>query len=465
MSFTDKVTKEYIEDLYINQNKSRTEICEMFGISVSSFVRMVHKFDIHKDRRLSSKLSVAHSTRTHESYVLGGAKSAETQKKSWELKSDDEKASWAEICRSAQLNMDQEAAKRKVDRARSTYFSKPDVEIAQINKRRSESMVKYWEDFRKSPNYREEMDSIWSKRIPTCMEKYGVPYACMTPSARKYSSDSKPNLAFAKLLEENGIEYEREFPIDRKSYDFKVGNILIEINPTATHNSTMNIFDRDPLPFDYHYNKSKLAFDNGYRCIHIFDWDNLDLIIQQLKRRETVYARNCEVGLVDSNVAREYLNNYHLQGYCKSDVNIGLFNNGNLVSIMTFGKPRYNSKYQYELLRLCSDKYVIGGAEKMFSYFKDNYSPESIISYCDFGKFNGNVYEKLGFKLNCLSIGRHWFNPFSCRHITDNLLRKLGADKLIGTNYGKGTDNELILIADGFLEVYDAGQQTYIYNY
>ena len=464
LSFTDKVTKEYIEDLYINQNKSRAEICEMFGISVKSFVRMIHKFGIHKDRRLSAKLSVAHSTRTHESYVLGGAKSAETQKKSWELKSDDEKASWAEVCRSAQLNMDPEAAKRKADKARSTYFSKSDAEIAQINKRRSESLIKYWEDFRKSPNYKEEMDAILSKRIPTCMERYGVPYACMRDEARNYSNDSKPNLAFAKLLSDNGIEYSREFPIGRFSYDFKIGNILVEINPTATHNSTMNIFDREPLDKDYHYNKSLLAFENGYRCIHVFDWDNVDLIINQLKKRETVYARNCELKEVDSSTAREYLNTYHLQGFCKSDINIGLFNNGELVSIMTFGYPRYNKHYQYELLRLCSHKHVIGGAEKMFKYFLDNYSPKSIISYCDFGKFNGNVYRRLGFSYKGISVGKHWYNIFTGKHITDNLLRQLGADKLIGTNFGKGTDNESILISNYFLEVFDAGQQTYIFE-
>ena len=131
---------------------------------------------------------------------------------------------------------------------------------------------------------------------------------------------------------------------------------------------------------------------------------------------------------------------------------------------MTFGKPRYNPKYQFELLRLCSDKYVTGGSEKMFKYFIDNYSPESIISYCDFGKFNGDVYSKLGFTYVSTKIGTHWYNPIDGRHITDNLLRKLGADKLIGTNYGKGTDNDAILIANGYLAVYDAGQQTYIYK-
>ena len=64
---------------------------------------------------------------------------------------------------------------------------------------------------------------------------------------------------------------------------------------------------------------------------------------------------------------------------------------------MTFGKPRYNNKYQWELLRLCTQpKYrVVGGASKLFQYFIKIYNPESIISYCDRSKFNGSVYENI----------------------------------------------------------------------
>lgn len=46
---------------------------------------------------------------------------------------------------------------------------------------------------------------------------------------------------------------------------------------------------------------------------------------------------------------------------------------------------------------------VIGGASKLFSYFIKNYSPSSIISYCNLSKMSGNVYEKLGFNLKEIS--------------------------------------------------------------
>jgi len=97
---------------------------------------------------------------------------------------------------------------------------------------------------------------------------------------------------------------------------------------------------------------------------------------------------------------------------------------------MTFGKPRYNRKYEYELLRYCSSYTVIGGAEKLFSYFLNTYTPKSIISYCDLSKFTGRVYNRLGFilKNNKIVPSKHWYNLVTKRHITDNLLRQRGFD-------------------------------------
>lgn len=78
-----------------------------------------------------------------------------------------------------------------------------------------------------------------------------------------------------------------------------------------------------------------------------------------------------------------------------------LYNNNQLVQVMTFGKARYTIKnYQYELLRLCSHKRLPGSWwSSLFKYFTNNYQPISVISYCDISKFTGKVYERLGFNL------------------------------------------------------------------
>lgn len=56
------------------------------------------------------------------------------------------------------------------------------------------------------------------------------------------------------------------------------------------------------------------------------------------------------------------------------------------------------------------------------------------------------------------------YNTKTNQHITDNLLRQQGFDRLFKTNYGKGTSNEQLMLENGFVEIYDAGQATYIYN-
>ena len=145
----------------------------------------------------------------------------------------------------------------------------------------------------------------------------------------------------------------------------------------------------------------------------------------------------------------------------------GLYYNGELIEIMSFGKPRYNKKYEYELLRLCTkfEYNVIGGSEKLFKYFINNYNPTSIISYCDNSKFKGNVYKTLGFELkNYGTPSKHWYNDKLKLHITDNLLRQRGFDQLFKTKYGKGVSNEQLMRNNKFVEIYDAGQSVWVWN-
>ena len=306
------------------------------------------------------------------------------------------------------------------------------------------------------------------KRMSTCMSKYGVPYAGCVFGIPK-SKDSNVNLGFRDLLIKENLytsdEENREFLLGKYRYDFKIGNILLELNPSITHNSTFSIYSSEPRSKEYHYQKTLYATQEGYRCIHIWDWDDVSKIINLIKSSQRIlYARKCEVREVNKQDTISFINKYHLQGYTNSKINLGLYFENELVSVMTFGKPRYNKKYEYELIRFCSSDKVVGGAEKLFKYFVNTYAPKSIISYCDLSKFTGKTYSKLGFTYLQTSIGKHWYNTKTNQHITDNLLRQQGFDRLFKTNYGKGTSNEQLMLENGFVEIYDAGQATYIYN-
>lgn len=301
------------------------------------------------------------------------------------------------------------------------------------------------------------------KALKTVYEKYGKDFYEKQLS-QLGNRISKINKEFAEYV--NITDF--EFPIGKFSYDLKKDNILVEIDPTFTHNCCdCKLFGRfGGLEETYHFNKSYVARQVGYDCIHIFDWDNWEKIKYLLQDKQTLYARNLNLKEVSVEDTIEFLNKYHLQDSCKGQsIRLGLYKDDELVEIMTFGIPRYNKNYDWELLRLCTkaEYKVVGGAEKLFKHFVETYKPENIISYCDYSKFTGEVYTRLGFKQKGNpKPSKHWSK--GSEHITDNLLRQRGYDQLFNANYGKGTSNEELMLENGWLPIYDCGQLTFIWK-
>jgi hypothetical protein len=329
--------------------------------------------------------------------------------------------------------------------------------------------------------YRPQRKQGWLEKITkTNLEKYGVPFSCLLPECQEKQGIiiSKVNLAFADLLKENNIYYEQEFTLGNGlySYDFYVKSenteYLIEINPTFTH-TCVNTGVYSPRDINYHINKTEYAIDRGFNCIHVWQWDDWNKIVSIIKPKQRLYARKLKLKDVPKREANIFLNMHHLQNSCYGNsVNLGLYQNDELVELITFGEPRYNKNYEWELLRLCthSDYIVIGGAEKLFKYFKLNYEPNSIISYCDISKFIGNVYKRLGFILKEQTKPQKIWSDKKEKYITDNLLRQFGFDRLIGSKlnppeiYGKGTDNEMLMLNHKWLPIYDCGQKVFEYR-
>ena len=299
----------------------------------------------------------------------------------------------------------------------------------------------------------------------TCKTKYGVDWPCQLPQCKQASNGkSKINNEFYRLLALHNINYVQEFPIGKYSYDALLPDkkILIEINPTYTHNVIGNHWGSGLDKF-YHRDKTNLGIDNGYRVIHIWQWDDIDRILTMIQNKETIHARKCIIRQIDVNTTNVFENLYHLQGKCNGQkVCLGLYYKGELIEVMTFGKPRYNKKYEWELLRLCTNSSykVVGGASKLYKHFLKQYSPKSIISYCDLSKFNGSVYEKIGMKLDDITEPNKIWSKED-KKITNNLLLSRGYDQLFNANYGKGTSNEELMLKDGWLPVYDCGQARY----
>lgn len=253
----------------------------------------------------------------------------------------------------------------------------------------------------------------------------------------------------------NGLEIDIYIP------DKKIG---IEFNGTYWHSEEIK-------GKTYHLNKTLRAYKKGIHLIHIFEYEWVDeqkrrKILDMLRRminpssNTIVYARKTELREVGSSESTEFLEENHLQGSINSSINYGLYYNNKLVALMTFGKPRFNKEYQWELHRLAYKNRVIvvGGADRLFKHFIKENNPSSIISYCDISKFDGHVYPRLGFKAILSDITEPnymWVDS----HTNIALPRyKTMKHKLLAAGLGTPdmTEND-IMESLGYTKVYDCG--------
>lgn len=214
-----------------------------------------------------------------------------------------------------------------------------------------------------------------------------------------------------KMLEESGLGFIQH---DRKSIspfelDFMIPdkNIAIECNGLWWH-SYKESLQKCII-------KAQRCAAAGIKLLTFWEDDIInkpgivcDIIRSACKlNTEIIQARKCKLVEVPSAVARKFIDHNHIQGYVNSSVRLGLEYNGHLVQMMTFGRRRIfmkageSSAGSYELYRLCSagNTGVIGGAERLMSWFIREYRPAEIVSYCQKEISDGEIYRRLGFAL------------------------------------------------------------------
>lgn len=170
---------------------------------------------------------------------------------------------------------------------------------------------------------------------------------------------------------------------------------------------------------NYHLEKTLQSAENGVNLIHIWSHQyherplaHKSFLLSNLGlNKNIIYARKTEVREINKQTCTEFLNKYHIQGDSQSKYRYGLFLGEKLLSVMTFGVTRFSKKYSHELLRFCT-KYnytVTGGASKLLAHFVKTIEPESIVSYADYSRSNGNLYEAIGFNFEHLSPPNYWY--------------------------------------------------------
>lgn len=256
-------------------------------------------------------------------------------------------------------------------------------------------------------------------------------------------------------------------------------NFAIECDPTVTHNSSFpDPWGVGKKSINYHKDKTDKCLSQGIFLMHIFgyEWTHSKDIIKSmitniLGCNTKIYARKCQIIMVNQETAIKFLKNNHRQGYASSPINLGLQYNGELVSLMTFSKMRAFGIDKtdltdcWELVRFCNklNTSVVGGASKLFKHFISHYNPKEIRSFSDRAHTKGTLYSTLGFvKLRESDANYVWVNI-----VDDKAYHRINAQKKNIKKFLKDDTIDLtksereIMESHGYARVYDSGTITW----
>ena len=311
---------------------------------------------------------------------------------------------------------------------------------------------------RPSPRELGEIVGLTEHRVMIIVRHFGLEdYICLNKAVSQYEDE-------IYNMFPGGIRSDRSV-LKGKELDIYYPDCKLAIEFNGTYWNSDLFKDKK-----YHQNKTVECAKLGIQLIHIFEYEWKDdekrnklitLLSNKINgNKDVVYARNIVIKHIEEAEYRQFLNNNHIQGYAPASIKLGAFRTETeeLIGVMSFGKPRFNTEYQYELIRFVwkSGLTVVGGAEKMFKFFITEFNPDSVLTYSDISKFTGNIYSRLGFKSLCLTEPNYvWVNTFN-----DTVLSRYQTmrHKLLEIGLGDESMSESEIMQEaGFLKIYDCG--------
>lgn len=205
--------------------------------------------------------------------------------------------------------------------------------------------------------------------------------------------DNFPNLTVEQRNHTIIKPYELDIYIPEKK-------LAIEFNGLIWHSDK---FNDDKY---YHLNKTELCEKQGIRLIHIFEDEWLEkrkIVESKIKDilglyDEVIDSDKCTVKKVTKILSYNFLALNNLQSDYLFDYSYGLYNNDELVSLITF---RYDASVDAYELRSFSNKLntkVTNSLSKLFEYFVNVNKPNKVITYIDKRIENDEIYKQIGFE-------------------------------------------------------------------
>lgn len=148
----------------------------------------------------------------------------------------------------------------------------------------------------------------------------------------------------------------------------------------------------------YHRRKMEECSSKGIRLITIFESDPIDVVHSALAvklgyPKLKIGARECQVIQIDKSTARSFHQENHMAGPCGASAHYGMYRDGVLVFVGSFGKSRYH-KDSWEIIRMTGLKYtrVQGATSRLIKRFMDDARPGKLMTYADLRYGDGASY-------------------------------------------------------------------------
>jgi len=235
-------------------------------------------------------------------------------------------------------------------------------------------------------------------------------------------------------------------------------NIGFEYNGCYWHSS---LFKKNK----YHRDKTELALSKGVKLYHIWEHDNEEIVKSMVKSilgksENRYYARKLKIKEVTYKERKLFFDANHLHGDVKSSFALGLYQEDELVSCISFRKHKEGIEIARFATKLNSS--CVGGFSRLLRHSMIKIKElgyNKIITYCDRDwtpNYKDSVYYKNGFtfiKDTGCSLSYTTFNKTFSRET----FQKHKLKELFPETYSKDKTADEILEENGIHSLYNSG--------
>ena len=252
----------------------------------------------------------------------------------------------------------------------------------------SSSTIKYINGDFNSTNFYDEEYTIYcdnckkeSKFIFKSKERI---FKC---SCNKQTIEHRINSAFNNIFEINNRRLIKPLELDFINHQNK---LCIEYNGLMFHSSGLSKhqrFNKPKIDKNYHLRKTEMSEEKGYDLFHIFENEWLDkkknaiwksIINYNLNLNKERNLKDSIIKNITNEKIKDFILNNSLDDYIQSEINLGLYLDEELYSIISFNRTEDK---EYMITNLSTKIDYSTNYSILISYFEDNYNPESIEYY------------------------------------------------------------------------------------